>query len=318
MSLFRTPRRTVDSAMRGRLKALVGAAVTDEMTESDIADCLKRGPQIRQQVQEILKPRNDAFERWYDPYVEREGRILRGFFGNSYQPSDLEIFAATLRSVGEKRVQGWATLGLEPHWLPKVMYSANFPGQRVSFASNYLEAVSKGQIFRMINGAKTAVERAGLDGMVALVDLCPLPKDSYTPFENGGKYLGQILKALREAKLIPKQRRGSLTSRFGVLPEDWQYIKPALERSVGDVSWYFGETYFTFWYLGHVLRNADAKSEAGVWLEEYWGDFKGWAGYFTEEVESGLSCFQEATRFYETAIQTDIALRPIGIIPFPR
>lgn len=216
-------------------------------------------------------------QTWLDPIIQKERQSHFNFFGKEF---DLSDFQQTLIKYGEKKIEEWRALLLEPHFLPEIKMDrkAEFPGFKVRPGNHCYEVVHQGRVLRQIDGQLQSDKRADcLLGQSVLIDtrLKPAHQQGQQMWLEDN-LLGPIIERLREEGKIPTYQYGHQTSRFGVSDLDFdQQIKNVLaeqlsvpvfrlERAVEGVV--IPQIY------GDMPRKDDGDTNTWVWYEEFFGD----------------------------------------------
>ncbi len=215
----------------------------------------------------------------FDVLTTKERTAHLAFFGTEF---DLSEFESTLLKYGEKKIQAWSDLLLEPHFLPRVEMDrkAEFPGWLVRPDNHSYNVVYQGKVLRQIDGKLQPDKNAHwLSGNTVLIDtrLKPNYESGRQMYEND--YLGPFLAELREAGKISRYDYGDQSSRFGVSADEWEeQVKPVLSK---DKRFEFGQDQWRFEraieanvipqiYL-HMSRKNNGYTSTWSWYEEYFG-----------------------------------------------
>lgn len=219
-------RTTLTLATQRRFAAGVIESLPDGMSEERALWWLNNKAKLKKALGGALI-RSDI--GWLDQLIQAENDAHRAFFGQTF---DLSQFAETLERYGEERVDRWAKLLFEPHFLPKWQFSADakIRGWKVKPEAWFWEKVAAGNIKRRnAAGELETVEEVGFDGVTLLIDTRCKPhySDGRQMFENDG-LMGGVIEALREQGKIA--RYDPQSSRFGISSCEWdEQIRPALE-----------------------------------------------------------------------------------------
>ena len=217
----------------------------------------------------------------FEAILTQERQAHLNFFGREL---DLSGFQATLTRYGEKKIEEWRKLLLEPHFLPEVKMDrkAKFPGWQVRPDNHIYEVVHQGRVLRYIDGKLQPDKKADwLLGNTVLIDT------RLKPAYQGGKqmfkddiFMGPILVGLRQAGEINKYELGEQTSRFGVSADEWEEpIKLALskDKKIGltKEQWRLEraiEANVISQLYTHMPRKDNGTTDTTSWYEEYFED----------------------------------------------
>ena len=215
---------------------------------------------------------------WINKILETERQSHLAFFGKEF---DLSAFQKTLEKHGEQKIKEWATLLLEPHFLPKIAMDrkAEFPGWQVRPDNHAYEVVYQGKVLRKTNGQIVPDKKAHwLLGETVLIDirLKPAYQDGKQMWSDD-IFLRPIIGRIRTQEVIPRIDYGPWESRFGVSADEWEnHVKPALaqdQRFTG-LSWRLERA-----IEGNIIpqlysdmpRKDNGQTDTWVWYEEYFG-----------------------------------------------
>lgn len=243
----------------------------------------KEGQRIIARAGEFSKEVGQLLDRlvqdWLEEILVKERQAHRNFFGHRFS---LKSFRETLEKYGPEKIEEWRKLGLEPHFLPKVVMTqdAEFPGWKVKPNDWYYQQVAEGRIMRQQPDGSLVVDRGAfkLEGITVLVDTRLKPEyDGGKQMFKDDNLLGPIIEQLRREDKIANYEYGR-SSRFGVSADEWEeHIKPELAKllnlKVSQVR------------LGKVIeeniipqlypdmpRSRDSQTDVWVWYEEYLDD----------------------------------------------
>jgi len=211
--------------------------------------------------------------------VNRECQYHLDFFGRYF---DLSEFEKTLKKYGQKKMKEWQKLGLEPHFLPKVVLSQddNLLGWEIKPKDWYYQIAAGGRIMRDVNGELVVdKEPFKLEGITVLIDtrLKPAYNDGGQMYENDN-LLGPIIEELRKNEKIDEYKPGPQSSRFGVSSDEWEsQIKPALAKELGlEVVQLRLERVIEANVIPqlypYMSRKDDGVTDTWVWYEEFFED----------------------------------------------
>jgi len=164
--------------------------------------------------------------RLINEIIAKEEQCHLLFFGKTF---DLTDFANILRKYGRRKIKFWQTLGLEPHFLPKVpmMPENNYPGWKIKPEEWFYTQVKKGRILQEINGKLTKIKTVELGGISVLVDTRLKPDCNNGKEWKNDNFCGPIIEKLRKTKKIANY--DPPFSRFNVSIDEWEEkIKPAI------------------------------------------------------------------------------------------
>ncbi len=184
-----------------------------------------------------------AIVPWIDKMIVEEYSHHEKFFGYEF---DLTLFRKTLSIVGRGRVEEWRKMGLEVHFLPDILLAdsgvravsdlLNLPGWHYKLSFRYWEWLSdRNLLFTGTESEKVPVE-ANLGGIVVLIDTRAKPayNAGHQMFSDDDKYLGSIIRELRNKGKMVRYEKGPETSRFGISFNEWEkYIHPILVDKLG-------------------------------------------------------------------------------------
>ena len=217
---------------------------------------------------------------WLGEILTRERQCDETFFDMGF---DLEEFRKTLQKYGQKKIQEWQKLGLEPHFLPAISMNQDtkFRRWRVKPDEWYFWETAEGKILRQQPDGKLIVDKKAfkLEGITVLIDtrLKPAYSNGKQMYKNDN-LLGSIIEKLRKDEKIAGYDCGSQSSRFGISTDEWEReVKPALSELLGlDVSQVRLEKAIEANVIPqlypYMLRKDDGKTNSWVWYEEFFGD----------------------------------------------
>lgn len=237
----------------------------------------KRPEEILSGIQELIGGGD-----WLGEILTKERQCHKAFFGTGF---DLNEFRKTLQKYGQKRIQEWQKLGLEPHFLPEVVMSEDtkFNGWKIKPKKWYYQKVAERKVLRQQDGKLVTEIEIKLEGIIVLIDtrLKPVYRDGKQMWENDN-LLGEIIERLRKEGKIAKYDYGPQSSRFGVSTDkadsEWGWnVKPALAGLLGlEVLQVRLERMIEANVIPqlypHMPRRKDGKTNTWVWYEEF---FKG-------------------------------------------
>ncbi len=216
---------------------------------------------------------------WLGEILTRERQCHKTFFGQRFA---LDEFRKALQKYGQKKIQEWQKLALEPQFLPEVSMSQDdkFRGWKVKPEDSYYRMVAKGDVLRRQPSGKLLEDKKAfkLEGITVLIDIRLKP-----PYDDGKQMwkddnlLGPIIKGLREKGKIAKYKYGPQNSRFGVSADEWEReIKLVLAENLGlDVSQVRFERAIEMNVIPQIYRGmprtADDQTNTLVWIEEFSG-----------------------------------------------
>lgn len=214
---------------------------------------------------------------WLDKLVQDENDAYRAFFGQTF---DLSKFQERLKYFGKDRVDQWAKLRMEPHFLPEFRFQpdTNLPGWKVKPNDWFWEHVAAGNIKRRnAAGEVVEVKKVGFDGTVVLIDTRCKPQydKGRQMFLKDDAFLGPVINCLRTAGEIARYEYGPQSSRFGISSIDWEeHIRSALQALpvFGGVSWRLElaiEANTIPQIYKQMPRREDGQTNTWVWYEEY-------------------------------------------------
>lgn len=263
---------------------MTAKAVTDEQIGGfarrvrDLQERLEKGVVPYEATMSGLQALIEAKTDWIEKLVRAEEDAHQAFFGQTY---DLSLFRQTLESYGKEKVQGWQKLGLEVHFLPKVVFTPDqsFPGWKVKPSDWFWQNLAAGKIKRhQADGQLATVRKASLEGIVALIDprLKPTYQDGQQMFANDKEFMGSLIGRLRKEKIIALYDFGPQTSRFGISsPDEWQdQVRPAvagrlkLEPDRVRLELAIEANLIPQLYPA-MPRQRDGETDSWVWYEEY-------------------------------------------------
>jgi len=233
---------------------------------------------VANKLQEIVEPLTVVKKPWLGQILANEQAYHVAFFGREFDYTD---FINTLKKYDESTVRFWRSLGLEPHFLPKISLRQDddYPGWKIKPEKWFYEKIADGKIFSNIAGKLTAVNGVGLQGIAVLIDtrLKPIFENSKQVWADDGA-LGCIIEELRKGDKIAKYEYGSQSSRFGVSADGWETeIKPAwakrlqLETNRVRLELFEEANVIPQIYL-QMPRKADGQTDTSVWYEQYFED----------------------------------------------
>ncbi len=154
---------------------------------------------------------------WLDKLVEAEQKLLKAFFGREF---DLTFFRQILAACGQEKLKVWAALGLEPHYFPSYLFTADLqlPGWKVKPNNWYWEQQEAGNFYLPGPTGLVQMKETRTVESVLLTDM------RGKPGYNGGKQLwksdkpllGKAIERLRKDRQISEYSYGPQSSRFGV------------------------------------------------------------------------------------------------------
>jgi hypothetical protein len=213
---------------------------------------------------------------WLTDILVREQTAHLTFFGQEYDLSELE---KKLREYGRKQVKRWASLGLEPHFLPQVsmMPGDNYSGWKIKPGEFYYRSLVEGKLFRNQNGNLVKVTNIGLEGVSVLIDTRLKPAyDNGRQMWEKDNLLGSVIQSLRKQGKIQDYTDGPRNSRFGVSANELGEIYRALAPRIGLVPDQFRselaiEGNAIPQIYSHMPRKNDGETNTWVWYEEFFG-----------------------------------------------
>lgn len=259
---------------------------------------------------------------WVSPYVVVQEKALRGFFGRRLAKTfDFGFFRQTLEHYGEEQILEWRGLGLEPCFLPNVVFTpdSHFPGWKIKLEKRYWDALSAGKLKRRnAAGELEIVKEANLGGIVAVADVrCEPPyEDGRQMYKDDEQFMGEIIAQLREDGLIERYQRGPQASRFGASADEWQnQIRPKVaERLKLKPDQVMLEPALVANAISqlyqHMPRAKDGTTNTWVWYEEFFGGlaFRLYGGFSVFGGLSSVSYFGPVPHWYSRAV------RPLGVL----
>jgi len=170
---------------------------------------------------------------WMKDIVIHEGVLFQAFFGQEF---DLMPFVETLRPYGRKRINIWRKLGMEPHFLPEVLMSAEatYPGWKIKPEKSFYQLSDQGKLFLPQPDGSLAVSNPAyqLGGSTVLIDTrCKPMYNNGLQMYADDKLLGPIICDLREQNKIADYVARS--SRFNMSGNECEAIKPILAAKLG-------------------------------------------------------------------------------------
>lgn len=265
------------------------------MTEKSVADELlgriatrqnelfrrvKEGSLDGQKVYEGLQTLIEASKNWLIDAVLAEKRYHMAFFGRHF---DLTKFRETLRKYGRQKIEFWKSLGLEPHFLPRIAMDkyAIFPGWKVRPKDAYYKAVEAGRMIRQQPDGTFQFDKKAffLEGCTVLIDirLKPVYDDDKQMYQNDN-LLGPIIEKLRkEGKISSHPNLFPNSSRFNITDLEWEKLikfplANALDLSTEQIRLerFIEMNVIPQLYLD-MPRRDDGKTNTRVWIEEFYG-----------------------------------------------
>lgn len=203
--------------------------VTNEEFDSALTDSAKldqltavfKGPQSAEWAKAIL----DA-EQWW----------LQNFFGREF---DLSLMKATLERYDQAKVAEWQKLGLEVHFLPKIVLTQDttLDAWKIRPENWYWQQLAARNL--LITDPKQGLVKArdvGLEGIVVLIDTRKKPNydNGKQMFARDRDYMGRVIERLRKEGKLARYEYGLQTSRFGISSLEWEdHLKAALAKHLG-------------------------------------------------------------------------------------
>lgn len=169
---------------------------------------------------------------WLAKIIDLERQYHLNFFGREF---DFSGFEKTLKGYGRKQVRTWGGLGLEPHYLPEVVFNRDgqFPGWKVKPNNWFWDMLSQGKVLRDVCNKLVPVKEARLEGIAVLIDtrLKPAYRDGKQMYADDNLLAG-ILQDLRKENKIDSYNPN--TSRFGVSADEWEkHVKKSVAEKLG-------------------------------------------------------------------------------------
>lgn len=170
---------------------------------------------------------------WMKEMIIREGALLQVFFGQEF---DLMPFVETLRHYGRKRINIWRKLGMEPHFLPEVLMSAEaiYPGWKIKPEKWFYQMSDQGKLFLLQPDGSLVVSNPAyqLGGITVLIDTrCKPAYNNGQQIYAEDKLLGSIIEDLRKQQKI--QDYSPRNSRFNISGNECEVIKSVLAAKIG-------------------------------------------------------------------------------------
>jgi hypothetical protein len=309
-------RTTLTLATQRRLAATVVENLPDRVSEEDALYWLANKGKLKELLDRvlILSPTG-----WLDRLVQSEEDAHRAFFGETF---DLAQFHNTLERYGEERVGQWAILGLQPHFLPKLILTqdSKFRGWKIKPEDWFWQQVAAGSIMRR-NAADglEIVKEVGFDGVTVLIDTRCKPaydggRQSFGPVPD--LLLGTLIEALRNEGKIARYEYGEQSSRFGVSSREWdEHVRPALEALpvFKDVAFRLEMTIEANCIpqmYKRMPRKKDGQTNTWVWYEEFFGG-ESYRLYGGDSDYGGLA----HVNYLDVGIHWNFrAVRPLGVL----
>jgi len=254
-----------------RVAEVANEALKKDKDISHILDGLQLLAENKQVTAGIKK---EASVDWLTKILTAERRAHRAFFGGVF---DLTEFANTLKKYGRKKVRFWRSLGLEPHFLPRMSMLAgnDYDGWKIKPEEWFFKKQVEGKLFRNVGGELKKILTLELEGITVLIDtrLKPVYDNGRQMWENDN-LLGEIIESARKSGRIEKYENGQQSSRFGVSANEWEVaIRPALAAKLGlEINQVRLETTTERNAIPqiypHMPRKDDGKTDTSVWVEE--------------------------------------------------
>ncbi|MEK9155810.1 MAG: hypothetical protein AAB360_00710 [Patescibacteria group bacterium] len=218
---------------------------------------------------------------WIGKIIAAEEKCHQAFFG---QTQNLALMRQVLEATGQERVKAWNALGLEVHFLPKLVLTAktSLKGWKKKPEFWFWEQIGAGNIKRRnASGELASMTEVGLEGIVALVDTrC---KPSYDGgrqmFANDANFLGKLIARLRADGKLVKYEYGPQESRFGVSPVEWDnHLRSVVAELLGlpaqrmRLETIIEANIVPQAYPAMCPRANDGQTDTWVWYEEFFGD----------------------------------------------
>jgi hypothetical protein len=230
------------------------------------------GLQLLMDGGEVLMSVKPSKVDWLTKIIEAEHQAHLDFFGQKF---DLTGFEKTLQSYGRKKIRFWKSLGLEPHFLPKIsmMTGDEYPGWKVKPEQWFYKMLFEGKLFFEVNGKLEKITTCELPGIVALIDTRLKPGyDNGKQMWEKDNFLGEIIKKMRQQKKLADYSHQA--SRFGISASEADAIKPFVANKLGLESNQIRlettiERNAIPQIFLHMPRKEDGKTNTSVWTEEY-------------------------------------------------
>lgn len=216
---------------------------------------------------------------WLDRMIEDENQAHKAFFGMTF---DLSKFAAILEKYGQERVEEWAQLQLEPHFLPAHTFGLNdsiaeTPGWFWEARPNdwMWSALEREEIkIRTATGELEVVTKLQTYDNILLADRRRVPRynaNVQQQFADDEIYLAPIIETLRNEGKILHNPDGPPASRFNISSKEWdEQIRPVLQMLplFKDVELRF-ERIIEFLVFLKMKGERYHSCSNRVWLEEF-------------------------------------------------